>query len=534
MTPDEDLFEHDLFISYPQNLDNENWVSALRRVLENRLGEEVSNPEIFMDKMDLTVGDRLETILPKLRKSATFLAVLSKVYFERPWCWKEIREFLRVSSLDNYQNFHQGLFPVLKKEIDCEELYLSVRKSIDENNDKETWQEIKRVLDLLFKNTLHINFFHNVDDQVIYYEPGDKHFREASVKVGNKIIKALKSRRYSKYVDGRIVDAYKKSKELDKEILEELDTNYLNIEEANTFVYIAEVQKSLSSKREEIINELTQHGYVVLPNLSKMKYYELSQEDVEILIRQDMERCVLSIHLVGDQYGSVPESFQYSVIELQYRAIAKYISSSNINSGFKQFVWSNPTSSMPREEDRQWNFYQELQDAQYFFKVQLNELKTLILDELSSTKKVAEFKEANQHKSKGSLNIYLISSVRDQKSIKLLGDVLFEEGYEIRGHIVETEDPSQEKEKNLEEFSKIIIFWGQENQSWIDEQIRKVNAESDKIIVFISSSDVSSSVKSQKFVFRTRKAQVVKEGGREDNEFAELLSTLNSISTVTE
>jgi hypothetical protein len=58
---------------------------------------------------------------------------------------------------------------------------------------------------------------------------------------------------------------------------------------------------------------LQQRGYVVLPERSLPPYYP----DFEQVVRENLEGCKLSIHLIGARYGMVPEGAERSLVVLQ-------------------------------------------------------------------------------------------------------------------------------------------------------------------------------------------------------------------------
>jgi len=491
MSINQDPFDYDVFVSYPQALDKEGWVRKLQERVKLRLAEDALEAEVFMDKIDLSVGDRLEVILPKVRRSATFLAVLSRVYFDRPWCWKEIYEFMMTSDSAN------ALFPVLRREIRHKEISCQIK-----HEHPDQIEAIQEVFDLIFKDTIYLAFFHHEDNEHIYYEPDDKKFISKSDKLADNIIRILQQKRRSKYVIGQIPNAHRESR----------GSSTQAHKNAGICVYLAQSCKSISKYREGVKEELTQNGYTVLPNDSTIHYYyESPQTEVEKLIQQDLQRCILSVHFIGDQDGTTPRDFECSVIELQYRIVKKHLDSSHKVLRFKQFVWIPPTVLIPKNKTPRDNFYQDIQNADHFLKISFDELKTDIQSELNSNR-------SNRLASESSISVCLISSFEDSEDYRSLCDQLFEWGYEVRGYDLEdhNEETDQRNQKYLEKFDKVIIFWGQEGQSWIDDKLRKVNAESSKTIIFI---DLSSNSR-QKSVFRTRKALVVK--GEGINKFEQL------------
>src|SRR5687768_3983577 len=78
-------------------------------------------------------------------------------------------------------------------------------------------------------------------------------------------------------------------------------------------VYLAVTTAELKDSREEIRRDLEQHGYTVLPD----RPLPLAAGEIEAVVREDLARCRLSIHMVGRTYSLVPEGALLSLGELQ-------------------------------------------------------------------------------------------------------------------------------------------------------------------------------------------------------------------------
>jgi hypothetical protein len=92
-------FLHDIFISYPSNLNRtpyENWVTKfeekLRLALED-LSENRSAPNIYLDKWKVEANSNHDEMLERARRSKIFLAIVSPNYQERVWAPRELSSF---------------------------------------------------------------------------------------------------------------------------------------------------------------------------------------------------------------------------------------------------------------------------------------------------------------------------------------------------------------------------------------------------------------------------------------------------------
>src|SRR5690606_2369456 len=67
-------------------------------------------------------------------------------------------------------------------------------------------------------------------------------------------------------------------------------------------IYLANSGVDMIIQRDIIKRELFRHGYRVLPDQSLPKEVHA----LEAMIKQDLDKCCLSIHLVGEDYGYKP------------------------------------------------------------------------------------------------------------------------------------------------------------------------------------------------------------------------------------
>src|SRR6516165_3482338 len=97
-------FDGDAFISYA-HLDNQEliegrkgWVANLHRALEVRVGQLLGKePQIWRDPK-LQGNDFLaETLVEKLRRVASLVAVVSPRYVNSEWARRELSEFLKAA-----------------------------------------------------------------------------------------------------------------------------------------------------------------------------------------------------------------------------------------------------------------------------------------------------------------------------------------------------------------------------------------------------------------------------------------------------
>ncbi len=84
-------------------------------------------------------------------------------------------------------------------------------------------------------------------------------------------------------------------------------------------IYLAETGHDISVQRNIIKRELQRHGYMVLPRQTLPN----NANELERIVRKDLEECSSSIHLVGSAYGEIPEGGDRSVVDIQNRIAAE-------------------------------------------------------------------------------------------------------------------------------------------------------------------------------------------------------------------
>ena len=78
---------------------------------------------------------------------------------------------------------------------------------------------------------------------------------------------------------------------------------------------MAQTTSDLKAETQAVRDELTQRGQRVLPE--EVLPLEATCEELSAVLRRDIERCALSVHLVGARYGSTPEDDGRTVVQIQ-------------------------------------------------------------------------------------------------------------------------------------------------------------------------------------------------------------------------
>jgi len=251
-------------------------------------------------------------------------------------------------------------------------------------------------------------------------------------------------------------------------------------------VYLASTGVDIVIQRDIIKRELIRHGYKVLPNHSLPKESKLLTR----MIREDLAKCRLSIHLVGEDYGYKPKGSELSVVDIQNRVasdhtyeMVKYNQKEGVNEPFSRLIWVSP--DLKNVTERQKIFIEDLKsdaaslEEAEVLQIPLQELKTIIREELVTggrfkARRDIRGLEPSKKKEVKKTMIYLIHDKRDVKDTKEIEDYLKEKGCEVvsptyEGDLVDLRYVHQE---NLRRCDASIIYYGTCTPDWVNIKLQ--------------------------------------------------------------
>ncbi len=229
-------------------------------------------------------------------------------------------------------------------------------------------------------------------------------------------------------------------------------------------VYLAETGHDLSVQRTIITRELQRHGYAVLPNQTLPG----NASDIESIVRRDLNECSMSIHLIGNIYGEIPEGSDRSIVDIQNKIAAEKSHRAKGNKEeFSRLIWISP--NLIHTSERQKSFIEtirhdaEAQEGAEILQTPLEDFKSIMREELS---------DANERKAlveTGGRAIYLMHDKVDHQDIKPYVDIIEQSGFNVlmpmfEGKLLELR---QKHIENLRAFDAAIIFKGKANDQWV-------------------------------------------------------------------
>ena len=437
--------ENDIFISYA-HIDDQSlregdpgWVSKFHRALEVRISQLLGKkPKIWRDPKlqgNDVFGDEIFQQIPE---AALLVSILSPRYVRSEWCTRELREFSRAFEKSGGPRVANKtrIFKILKTPVPREQHPTELQQALGYEfftTDPETGR--KRELD---------------------QAPGSENERQYWAKLDDlahdisEMLDRLKSCQAAAPSPARPPASEKPT------------------------IYLAQTTFDLAEEYESVKRHLQRQGHTVLPD----RPLPMLHSGCESLVREDLSRCRMSIHLMGRNYGFVPEGTARSVVELQNRLAIERSQETDL----LRLVWLPP--GLQVKDERQRTFIEQLhsdagmQRGADVLETPLEDLKTVIQQKLNPPERAVPHqpKEVSPEEEEDFTLIYLISDQRDAGATADLEDYLYDRGCEVILPVFEGDEAQvrQDHEDNLRSCEAVIIYYGQGNELWMRKQLREL------------------------------------------------------------
>lgn len=441
-------FEKDIFISYA-HIDDESlienqrgWISDFHRALEIRLAQLLGRrPVVWRDPV--IQGNHFfdKQIEEQLEKVAIMISVLTPRYIRSEWCLREVNSFYEAcrKNIGFNVNNHARLFKIVKTPV-RPELHPETMRNILGYEFYNTDPQTGRVKEFA-------QFF-GQQSEVAYWEKLDDlahdicNFLESLEQQGAASVGAP-----SMASTTALPSAQKK-------------------------IFLAESSYDTQEFRDSIKRELQDHGHIVFPDKQLPLIAPIIQTEIDSYLQQSD----LSIHLIGSNYGVVPEGTQHSLVEIQNQIAAALF----VTTDKPRLIWI-PEGTDARD-DRQRAFMEQLRSgregiaAADLVESSLEDFKAVINDKLKRLTKASAPLPAEQSPSTDDANklIYLICDMSDVDAITELEDYLFNNGFEVVIPIFEGDETQIREDhiENLKSCASAIIFYGNANELWLRSKMR--------------------------------------------------------------
>jgi TIR domain len=444
-------YEDDIFISYAHN-DNQallegqrGWIDNFHQALEKRLQVHLGAKAMIWRDPRLQGNEFFaDTLVEQIPKVAILISVLSPSYINSDWCRKEMQLFSRIAGQTG------GIRLGNKARIfKVEKISVPLDRHPPELQGMTGYQfyyldeQAHRPRELSPESGPHaIEYWQKIDD------------------VAQDITSLLSEMKFQ--VGGGAAGAVAGGVELVAQ-----PTVASPDPDAST-IYLAETSFDLSAQRDRIKRELQERGNIVLPD----RPLPLNGPELQEAVREYLKTCKLSIHLIGANYGVIPEAADRSVVCLQNELAAER--SSN-GSSFARLIWM--AEGLQAKEDRQQKFIEYLkydqvaQQGADLLVTSIEELKTYIQDKLKPVLKPAPPDENDEG---GALRIYLIADKQDYDAIASLEDYFYNQGFEVTLPLMDGEETEvrEDHKESLLLCDAVMIFYGNASEGWLRTKLR--------------------------------------------------------------
>ena len=434
-------YENDIFISYAHN-DNQaalegqrGWIDNFHQALEKRLQVYLgAKPKIWRDPRLQGNDYFADALVDQIPKVAILISVLSPSYIKSEWCRKEMQLFCRIAGLTG-----------------------GVRLG-----SKARIFKVEKINVPIDKHPSELQFMTGY--QFYYLEEKSQRPRELSPESGPHAIE------YWQRIDdvAQDITSLLETMRVGSPSAEPaVNSAWASPGESGAVVFLAETSFDLSAQRDRVKRELQERGHTVVPD----RPLPLHGPELEKLVREYLRSSKLSIHLIGANYGVIPEQSDRSVVCLQNDLAAER----SKDPSFSRLIWM--PEGLEAREERQQEFIRLLkydQLAQHgadVLETSIEELKTYIQDKLRPTLK-PQTPKSNGHE--GPLRIYLICDKQDRDAITELEDYFYSVGYEVILPLMEGDeaDVREDHKESLLLCDAVVIFYGNASEGWLRTKLR--------------------------------------------------------------
>jgi hypothetical protein len=427
-------FDGDAFISSAP-LDNvplkdggKGWIANLHRALEARVGHLLGKQPAIWPESNLSGDEMLEkSHLERLKRVASMVPVVSPAYINSESAKRELVEFWQAAEAQGGVRLgdKSRVFKVLKTPVPREKQAVELQTLLGYEFfkvDPETGKV--RELDEVFGEEAERDFFVRLDD------------------LAQDICRVLA-------------------------IMEGTEQRTPQpIQPERSAIFLAETTTDLKEYRDAMRRDLLQHGYTVLP----ARALPPVASTLKALVREDLARCRMSIHMVGKNYGLVPEGAAESLLEIQNELAIER----GQKGEFSRLLWI-PTG-LQVEDERQLRVIEHLrmdpriEKGADLLETFLEDLRTVVHDRLKLAEEWVKCAKGNVAR------LYLMYDRRDAAATAPWANFLFEQGLDVVHPMLEGDEVEIREfhEENLSTCDGALIFYGAANECWVRRKLREL------------------------------------------------------------
>jgi len=427
--------QSDLFISYA-HFDDEpmfdgqrGWIEVFHKALEVRLrqllGEE---PDVWRDPA-LGGNEYFEDSLKKrLLNTALLLSVVTPRYLKSEWCLREVEEFCRGAEKSGGIRFEDKarLLKVVKTAVARESLPAPLQPllgyefyALDQTKRPREFRLPPNASDENYQACL------NTLEDLAY-----------DIKMTLEALRTV--------------------------TLEQATKQPVRPERA---VYVAETSSNLRPQADQLRRELRQHAFAVFPCEASPATGTAYRE----FVANQLGQASLSLHLLGDEYGTMLEGETRSAVEIQIEQAGLIARTGAL----RRVLWL-PEQFTP-SEDRQQRYVETLlQEAANepnteLLRTSIENLKTYVLRKLAEVPRP----QASGKPVGAPLVVYVIHDQRDAEAIDPIRDCLISVGHEVKPSYFHGDEKELREyhQESLVQCDATIIYYGATNALWVQRKL---------------------------------------------------------------
>lgn len=395
------------------------WVVDFKSIFEKLLGELLGQkPHILLkSEHDTITAANLEDV-------HIIIPIISPDFLKSTLCIETVREFIDI----NKENHDCRIFKIIKRPLpsasDLDILHLLPSFPLYRHDtDLDEFVDYKNFYDPELKNEIWMKF---TDLAFEVYE-------------NLKCVKGLDSPKIKSIISGRSI-------------------------------YLAETAEDLQIQRNILKRELQRHGYAIYPS-------QALPEESSVLkrkVKEEMDKCSVSIHLIGSSYGKATMGSDKSVVDIQNQIAAEKSSELKDKNLFSRIIWISPWQTTAEDDHRTFieNIKRDLTLSEAeILEIPLEDFKGIIREEFIKVNidKKADIVTERPKTINGKQIIYLIYDRIDAKDVADIKNALISEGFEVIIPSFEGDILNQRNRHitNLRNFDSAIIYQGKTNDQWV-------------------------------------------------------------------
>ena len=428
-------FEFDVFVSYA-HFDNtadehqKGWVAKLHERLDQRLTQLLGKQTRIWRDPKLSGNDVFEEVLvERLKGVAVLVSIVSPRYVRSPSTTRELSEFWKAAEQQGGVQIRNKsrIFKVLKTPVPLDEQSPPLRSLLGYE-------------------------FYRVD-------PEHGNFREFDEQFGPE---------YRQKFLMKLDDLAQDLKDLLKSV-EGPEPGEASDAGEGEAIYLAVTTHDLQDEHDEIRRDLQQHGYTVLPGRTLSPI----GEEVEAEVREDLKRCSMSIHLIGNHYSLTPENAMTSLVEIQSELAIER----GEQGRFTRLVWIPPGLQVtdPRQQEviDRMRMDPRMGPGADLLEKPLDELRTVIKDALerghAAKTTPAALPTPSTAGSTGVPSVYVLYDQGDASAVSPWADFLFKQGVDVVHPVFEGDELSVREchEESLRTSDAVVIFDATAHPLWL-------------------------------------------------------------------